>query len=195
MQLAAFALAFGGLHTTLPRHAVPPRMLVMSASDATRDPEPKAVLFDALGETNLRLQRELDELQRVGGIVTPTAPAPTRTNEPETSSAKALLQQVKDAGIAGAVSYAGWELAFWAASVPVCLAAYYAVTSHLPDLSDAEDRAKLGAEAFAFVNVARFAVPLRIGLALSTVPWVKRNIIDQAGPLVAKLRAPGDTDR
>ena len=142
------------------------------------------MLFDSLGETNVRLQRELDELQ---GFVTPTT---TRTNEeePETNSAKALLQQVKDAGVAGAVSYAGWELAFWAASVPVCLAAYYAVTSHVPDLSDADDRAKLGAEAFAFVNVARFAVPLRIGLALSTVPWVQRNIIDQVGPLFAKLR-------
>ena len=38
---------------------------------------------------------------------------------------------------------------------------------------------KLGAEAFAFVNVARFAVPLRIGLALSTVPWVQANVVDR----------------
>ena len=38
---------------------------------------------------------------------------------------------------------------------------------------------QLGAEAFAFVNVARFAVPVRIGLALSTVPWVQSNIIDR----------------
>ena len=40
-------------------------------------------------------------------------------------------------------------------------------------------QAKLGAEAFAFVNVARFAVPLRIGLALGTTPWVQSNIVDK----------------
>ena len=95
------------------------------------------------------------------------------------NSVKGLLKRVKDAGVAGAISYAGWELAFWAASVPVCLAAYYGVTGHLPDLTDQEDIAKLSAEAFAFVNLARFAVPLRIGLALSTVPWVQSNIIDR----------------
>jgi len=38
---------------------------------------------------------------------------------------------------------------------------------------------KLGAEAFAFVNFARFAVPLRIGLALSTTPWIQKNILDR----------------
>jgi len=38
---------------------------------------------------------------------------------------------------------------------------------------------KLGAEAFAFVNFARFAVPLRIGLALSTTPWIQKNIVDR----------------
>ena len=37
---------------------------------------------------------------------------------------------------------------------------------------------KLGPEAFAFVNFARFAVPLRIGLALGTTPWVQENIVD-----------------
>jgi hypothetical protein len=38
---------------------------------------------------------------------------------------------------------------------------------------------KLGAEAFAFVNFARFAVPLRIGLALSTTPWIQDNVVDR----------------
>jgi hypothetical protein len=46
-------------------------------------------------------------------------------------------------------------------------------------LSNSEDLQKLGAEAFAFVNFARFAVPLRIGLALSTTPWIQKNVIDQ----------------
>ena len=104
---------------------------------------------------------------------------PPETAGDEPSEAKQLLQRIKDAGVAGAVSYAAWELAFWAASVPVCLVAYYQLTGHWPDFSDQDDMTKLGAEAFAFVNVARFAVPLRIGLALSTVPWVQANIIDR----------------
>ena len=48
-----------------------------------------------------------------------------------------------------------------------------------PDFGNPDDMAKLGAEAFAFVNVARFAVPLRIGLALGTTPWVQANIVDK----------------
>ena len=48
-----------------------------------------------------------------------------------------------------------------------------------------DDMAKLGAEAFAFVNVARFAVPLRIGLALSTTPWVRDNVVQKI-PFLAK---------
>ena len=43
----------------------------------------------------------------------------------------------------------------------------------------AEDLEKLGAEAFAFVNLARFAVPARLALALSTTPWIKENIVEK----------------
>jgi hypothetical protein len=50
---------------------------------------------------------------------------------------------------------------------------------HWPDFSNSEDLQKLGAEAFAFVNFARFAVPLRIGLALSTTSWIQTNVIDR----------------
>ena len=95
----------------------------------------------------------------------------------EESEAKNMMQQVKDAGVAGIISYMFWELAFWGVSIPVCIIGYQAATGHWPDFSDPEDTAKLGAEAFAFVNVARFAVPLRIGLALSTTPWVDDNIV------------------
>jgi hypothetical protein len=101
------------------------------------------------------------------------------TDEKESSQTEKLLKQVKDAGLAGVISYAGWELGFWAVSLPVVLFGYYEVTGHWPDLSDKEDVAKLGAEAFAFVNFARFAVPLRIGLALSTTPWIQTNIVDR----------------
>ena len=79
----------------------------------------------------------------------------------------------------GLISYALWELGFWLLSVPVCVVGYQQVTGHWPDLSDAEDQKKLGAEAFAFVNFARFAVPLRIGLALGTTPWIQENVVDR----------------
>jgi len=88
-----------------------------------------------------------------------------------------MLAQVKEAGLAGVISYALWELGFWAISVPVCIFGYYEVTGHFPDLTNSEDQGKLGAEAFAFVNFARFAVPLRIGLALGTTPWIDENIV------------------
>ena len=90
-----------------------------------------------------------------------------------------LMQKVKDAGVAGAIAYAGWELIFWSASVPMGLVAYYGVTGHFPDTANPDDMAQLGAEAFAFVNMARFAVPLRIGLALSSVPFVQAQILDR----------------
>ncbi|CAB9502747.1 Protein of unknown function (DUF2499) [Seminavis robusta] len=90
-----------------------------------------------------------------------------------------LMQQIKDAGTAGVVSYALWEFGFWAISVPICIVGYQQVTGHWPDLTNADDQAKLGAEAFAFVNFARFAVPLRIGLALGTTPWIQENIVDR----------------
>merc|ERR1712160_49003 len=86
-------------------------------------------------------------------------------------------KQVKESGTAGIVSYALWELGFWALSVPVYVFGYYEVTGHLPDLSNKEDLKKLGGEAFAFVNFARFAVPLRIGLALGTTPWIQENVV------------------
>lgn len=99
--------------------------------------------------------------------------------EEELSEGKKLMQKVKDAGTAGIISYIFWEWAFWGVSVPVALFGFKEVTGAWPDFSSQEDLSKLGAEAFAFVNVARFAVPLRIGLALSTTPWVQSNLVDK----------------
>ena len=56
---------------------------------------------------------------------------------------------------------------------------YQQVTGHWPDFSNSEDMQKVGAEAFAFVNFARLAVPLRIGLALGTTPWIDENIVQK----------------
>jgi len=98
-------------------------------------------------------------------------------SEEDITDTQKLMKQVKEAGTAGVISYALWELGFWALSVPVCAVGYYQVTGHWPDLSNPDDQKKLGAEAFAFVNFARFAVPLRIGLALSTTPWIDENLV------------------
>jgi len=98
-------------------------------------------------------------------------------SEEELSETQKLMKQVKEAGTAGIISYALWEWGFWTISVPVCAVGYYQVTGHWPDFSDPDDQKKLGAEAFAFVNFARFAVPLRIGLALSTTPWIDENVV------------------
>ena len=39
-----------------------------------------------------------------------------------------LMQQIKDSGVAGVISYAAWELTFWTVSVPVCVLGYKEVT-------------------------------------------------------------------
>ena len=96
----------------------------------------------------------------------------------ELSKTQVLMKQVKEAGLAGIISYAAWELAFWAVSVPVVVFGYNTAFGHFPDFSNSDDLAKLGAEAFAFVNFARLAVPLRIGLALSTTPWIQKNVVE-----------------
>merc|ERR1712232_1347595 len=99
--------------------------------------------------------------------------------EEEMTETQKLMQQVKESGTAGFISYALWEWGFWLVSVPVCAFAFQRVTGNWPDFSNPEDQKKIGAEAFAFVNFARFAVPLRIGLALSTTPWIKENVVDR----------------
>ena len=90
-----------------------------------------------------------------------------------------LMTQIKEAGLAGIISYGFWEVAFWSASVPVVLVSYHQLTGHWPDLTNKEEVAKLTAQTFVYVNFSRFAVPLRIGLALSITPWVQRHIVDR----------------
>jgi hypothetical protein len=93
------------------------------------------------------------------------------------------MKPIKEAGVAGALSLFLWEAAFWILSVPVCSVLYYQATGSWPDWSNKEDIAKVTAEAFAFANIARFALPLRVGLAISTTPWVQENIVDRFGLL------------
>ena len=158
-----------------------------AVSDAFRTAAPGAIIRPRMIRA-AALVMEVEEKEKTGffsrfspgekGKVAPTGNAAAEPEE-ELSESKKLLQQVKDAGVAGIISYIFWEWAFWGVSVPVCIFGYQAATGHWPDFSNQDDLAKLGAEAFAFVNVARFAVPLRIGLALGTTPWVQSNIVDK----------------
>jgi hypothetical protein len=52
--------------------------------------------------------------------------------EKELTETEKLMKQVKESGTAGVVSYALWELAFWAFSVPVCIVGYHQVTGYVP---------------------------------------------------------------
>merc|ERR1719199_2187417 len=88
-----------------------------------------------------------------------------------------LMEQIKCAGRAGIISYILWEWVFWIGAGGLAAITYYQATGGWPDLANPDDQAKVGASAFALVNVARFAVPLRIGLALGSTPWVDVNIV------------------
>ena len=113
-------------------------------------------------------------------------PSPATENQKEAAkSAKEedekdenLLQQIKNAGLAGVIAYAITEVGFWAVSLVLVLGGYVALEKHLPDWSNQQEMGKLGAEAFAYVNVARFAAPLRIGLALGLTPWIQKSFLD-----------------
>ena len=99
--------------------------------------------------------------------------------QPSKTKTQILMAKIKDAGIAGIISYGLWEVAFWSASIPLVLYSYQQVTGNWPDLSNTEEVAKLSAQAFVYVNFSRLAVPMRIGLALTTTPYVQRHIVDR----------------
>ena len=104
-----------------------------------------------------------------------------KKEEPTGEKKENPIEQIKKFGTAGIISYALWEGAFWAFGAVAAVFIYREAFGHWPDLSDNEDKAKLGGEAFAFINVARFIVPLRIGLAVGTAPWVDENIVKRFG--------------
>mmetsp|Transcript_131791 Transcript_131791/g.320243 ORF Transcript_131791/g.320243 Transcript_131791/m.320243 type:complete len:200 (-) Transcript_131791:122-721(-) len=87
------------------------------------------------------------------------------------------LTKIKELGIAGTISYALWESAFWIIGGGGAFAAYVWANGHLPDFSNQEEMAQVGGGAFVFINGARLVVPLRIGLAISTTPWIDDNIV------------------
>ncbi|EED91874.1 predicted protein [Thalassiosira pseudonana CCMP1335] len=136
--------------------------------------------FSATNNNDMLEKSSTDESTSAASASTSLVDATTDDEvEKELTETQKLLQKVKQAGTAGAISYALWELAFWGVSLPVCVVGYKQLTGHWPDFSNSEDMQKVGAEAFAFVNFARLAVPLRIGLALSTTQWIDENVVQK----------------
>ncbi|KAL3779761.1 hypothetical protein ACHAWO_003471 [Cyclotella atomus] len=106
--------------------------------------------------------------------------------EEKQDETKKGFEAIKSAGRAGAISLFLWEAAFWIIAVPIVSIGYKQTTGHFPDFTDKSDLAILGAEVVAFANVARFALPLRIGLAITTIPWVQENVVDRFWPETEK---------
>ena len=117
--------------------------------------------------------------QPAAALRVPAMPVMVEAKEEKGEEKENMMQQVKDAGPAGILSYIIWEWVFWIGAAGIAAFGFYTVQGHLPDLTSDADKGSVAAEAFAIVNVARFAVPLRIGLALGTTPWVKENIVDK----------------
>merc|ERR1711934_1142152 len=82
----------------------------------------------------------------------------------DTSTGKISMATVKKYGVSGTVAYVLTEVAFWAVAFPVAAAALYNTSGHWPDLVGSnDDRAAVAGFVFAGANIARLAVPLRLG--------------------------------
>ena len=92
------------------------------------------------------------------------------------------FQQIKKFGAAGTLAYILTELAFWVVAFPVAFTTYYQTFGHWPDFVNVpDDRTAVLGFIFAGANIARLAVPLRLGAAFALVPWVDENIVKRFG--------------
>ena len=90
------------------------------------------------------------------------------------------MADIKKYGVSGTVAYVLTELAFWLVAFPVAGTALYQSTGHWPDVfNDTGDRAAVLGFIFAGANIARLAVPLRLGAALALAPWVDENLLNR----------------
>eukprot|EP00667_Euglena_gracilis_P009031 EG_transcript_9161 len=89
------------------------------------------------------------------------------------------MADIKKFGIAGTVSYILTEVLFWVLALPGAAILLHETQGHWPDLSSNVDRAALLGFVFAGANIARAALPLRLGAALALAPWVDRNLINR----------------
>jgi len=92
------------------------------------------------------------------------------------------FQQIKKFGAAGTLAYILTELAFWVVAFPVAFTTYYQTFGHWPDFINVpDDRTAVLGFIFAGANIARLAVPLRLGAAFALVPWVEENVVKKFG--------------
>jgi hypothetical protein len=86
------------------------------------------------------------------------------------------MEEMKASGVSGIIAYVGTELGCWAVSLPAVVASYHTSTGDWLDFSDPEQRGTILGLSAGFVTSIRLAEPLRLGVALSIIPWVKENI-------------------
>lgn len=98
--------------------------------------------------------------------ITPPTPIPAPT----------LQDKIKSTGISGTIAYILTELAFWAATAPMILSSYHGDTNEWLNIADPNDQAKFLVLSTGFVTAIRFAVPLRLAIAISLTPFVEKHI-------------------
>lgn len=119
------------------------------------------------------------------GVMTTSTTTSTSTN----AAVKAVddsWNKVKAAGRSGVIAYTLTELSFWAIA-PVLVVLYQTLNSDAAiNLSDGDQQAKIFSLSAGFLTFARVAVPARMALALSLIPFVEKNI---TGKLFADLES------
>ncbi|CAG9467381.1 unnamed protein product [Pedinophyceae sp. YPF-701] len=85
------------------------------------------------------------------------------------------MEQIKQYGAAGTLSYVTVELIFWAIAFPAAGWAYHQQSGEWLDVLHApEDRAALLATAAGLVGAARILVPVRFAAALALTPTMQK---------------------
>lgn len=128
--------------------------------------------------TNLPKSKDLTTvIASMKGTTTTTTANDTPTGAPinESLSESSDWDKIKSAGQSGIIAYVLTELAFWAI-LPVCVIAYQRLTGESVDLSQTNEQAKVLGLSAGVITVARAAVPARIALSLSLIPFVEANI-------------------
>jgi len=112
-----------------------------------------------------------------------------------------LLQLVRDAGVAGAVSYTAVELTFFAIALPVGYISWHASTGEwlqpllLLQEDGVEGKAQLLGLLLSYIVLLKTFFPLRLGSTLLLTPYTKRLLGKLQLPAFARRRLLKDTLR